>query len=37
MKQLTWSTLETDVYVRRYTLLVMLARNEEEDYDTAFR
>ena len=27
------STLETDVYVRRYALLVVLARNDDDDDD----
>ena len=26
------STLEIDVYIRRYALLVVLARNDDDDY-----
>jgi len=29
------STLEIDVYVRRYALLVVLARNDDDDDDRA--
>jgi len=42
MKQLIWrgwewSTLETDVYICRYTLLVVHARRDDDDDDVVLR